>query len=85
MRAAGQIYVEYATGPEPTTGGCRPSEVEHYDLGADPNQLDNIYPAARRSPEGELELELQRRMATLADCAGIAGRDSQPAAGSHCE
>lgn len=85
VRAAGQIYIEHGSGPLPTTGGCRPSEAEHYDLAADPYQLDNIYPAPRRTEAAELELELSERIAELSECAGIAGRDPAPASGVYCD
>lgn len=85
VRAGTQIYFEYATGPADTTGESRPTDVEHYDLAQDPYQLESLYPAPRRSPEGELELELQQRIADLSACAGLAGRDPEPASGRYCE
>jgi N-acetylglucosamine-6-sulfatase len=79
------IYFEYGRGPLPATGECEPSEIEHYDLDEDPYQLENLFPAPRRSPEAELALELERRMRELEDCAGIAGRDPLPPSGHYCE
>lgn len=79
------IYLEYGRGPLPATGQCEPSDIEHYDLEEDPYQLENIFPAPRRSPEGALELELERRLHELENCAGIAGRDPAPASGYYCE
>ena len=48
-------------------------------------QLENIYPAPRRSAEADRELELNRIMSRLSDCAGIKGRDPEPASGHYCE
>ncbi len=62
-----------------------PGDIEHYDLAADPFQAENLFPAPRRSPEAALQLELQGRMVALGDCAGIAGRDPEPASGTWCE
>jgi arylsulfatase A-like enzyme len=84
VRTQREMYLEYGTGPLPTNGRCKPTAVEHYDIADDPYQLENIYPAPRRSPDGRLELELQRRMAELADCSGIAGRDPVPESGTYC-
>lgn len=84
VRTEREMYLEYGSGPLPTNDRCKPTAVEHYDIVDDPYQLDNIYPAPRRSPDGRLELELQSRMAELADCAGIAGRDPLPKSGTYC-
>lgn len=85
IRTRRQMYFEHGAGPLPTNAKCKPTAVEHYDLDDDPYQLENIYPAPRRSPDGKLELELQQRMATLGLCAGIAGRDPLPAGRHYCE
>ncbi|MBK5117683.1 MAG: hypothetical protein JJE23_12285 [Thermoleophilia bacterium] len=84
IRTERQMYFEHGSGPLPTNAKCMPTAVEHYDLDDDPYQLENIYPAPRRSPDGKLELELQQRMATLSLCAGIAGRDPVPDSGTYC-
>jgi len=84
IRSERQMYFEHGSGPLPTNAKCMPTAVEHYDLDDDPYQLENIYPAPRRSPDGKLELELQQRMATLGLCAGIAGRDPVPDSGTYC-
>jgi arylsulfatase A-like enzyme len=60
LRTPRHVYVEYATG-----------ERELYDLGRDPNQLDNaIGSAAPDLLEG-----LARRLAALRDCRGQTCRD----------
>ena len=84
VRAGRQVYLEHGSGPLSTTGGCRPTDVEHYDLHADPDQLGNLYPAPRRSGEAEIERALAERIAELARCSGIAGRDPEPASGEYC-
>jgi N-acetylglucosamine-6-sulfatase len=85
VRAGRQVYLEYGSGPLSTSGSCRPEAIEHYDVAADPFQLENLYPAPRRSPEGELQRELQSRIASLGRCAGIADRDPAPDSGAYCE
>ena len=84
VRTRGQMYFEDGSGPLPTNGECKPTAVEHYDIVDDPYQLENLYPAPRRTPDGELELELQKRVAELGECAGIAGRDPTPPSGEYC-
>jgi N-acetylglucosamine-6-sulfatase len=85
VRTEGEFYLEHGRGPIEPRGGCKPTEIEHYDLGSDPFQLDNLYPAPRRSVDGRLELELVERMDELSECAGIAGRDPAPKSGAYCE
>jgi len=85
VREAKDVYIEYGTGQLTVTGECQPSEVEHYDLANDPAQLDNLYPAERRSDAGATQLRLQQKMADLRDCAGIVERDPIPASGHYCE
>ena len=85
VRGNDNVYLEYGTGSLTVNGECQPDEVEHYDLAADPGQLENLYPASRRSPAGETQLLLQQKMADLRDCAGIAGRDPLPPSGQYCE
>ncbi len=88
LRTTGQVYVEYHGVGAPGTGAgpCEPNnEVEHYNLGADPFELDNIFPAAAGTPEAFQEEQLAARVARLSDCAGIRGRDPMPASGHYCE
>jgi N-acetylglucosamine-6-sulfatase len=86
VRVGAQVYVRHTAVADPLTGACRPvDEGEHYDLAADPFQLDNLYPADPASPEGAVEQELGARLERLRDCAGIAGRDRLPAGREHCE
>jgi N-acetylglucosamine-6-sulfatase len=86
LRVPGETYVEHTLTPNYDTGLCEPVlEVEHYDLGSDPFQLDNLYPAPGSSVEAERQQELASRLAALGDCAGIAGRDAPKPGRANCE
>lgn len=85
VRGEDQFYLEHGKPGVNPGGGCRPTEIEHYDLDPDPFQLDNLHPAPRRSPEGRLQLELAEQMDVLSECAGIPGRDPAPKSGVYCE
>jgi hypothetical protein len=85
LRSERQVYIEHGAGPLPQSGRCVPDGIEHYDLDADPFEIDNLYPAPRRSADGELQRELLQRMTRLGECAGIAGRDPLPPSRIHCE
>jgi N-acetylglucosamine-6-sulfatase len=82
IRDPSHVYVEYtaiATGND-----CLPiEEGELYDLAADPLQLNNLY--LPNGGQGSVQSRLQARLEQLRACAGIAGRDPQPASGSYCE
>ena len=85
LRASGQVYIEYSSVPD-AAGRCAPSsEREHYDLAADPYQLENLAPAPPGTPAAEAEAALSARLASLVDCAGIEGRDPLPPSGHYCE
>jgi N-acetylglucosamine-6-sulfatase len=86
VRTPGHIYVEHTLIPNFDTGLCEPGlEVEHYDLGADPFELQNRYPAAPLTPAAQQEEALSNRLAALRICAGIAGRDPQQGTRPFCE
>jgi N-acetylglucosamine-6-sulfatase len=86
VRVAGQVYVRHTAAADPATGLCHPiDEVEHYDLAADPYELENLHPADPIGPDGTEEAELEERLARLRDCAGIAGRDPRQQGRSYCE
>jgi N-acetylglucosamine-6-sulfatase len=86
IRVPQQIYVEHTMTFDPSAGACQPAfEVEHYDFGADPYQLENLYPADPKTPEAEQQEDLANRLATLRDCAGIAGRDPRQGSRASCE
>jgi arylsulfatase A-like enzyme len=86
VRTVSSIYVEHTSVPEAGGQSCRPAdEVEHYDLGEDPLQLQNLFPAQPGSPAAQAEEALAQRLDQLRSCAGIEGRDPQPAGGFYCE
>ena len=82
VRWGGKIYVSYSK--EDTTG-CVPGEAEMYDLDSDPFQLDDLLPTTEGTPNDDLRIKLARKMRRLGDCAGIRGRDPEPASGHYCE
>jgi N-acetylglucosamine-6-sulfatase len=86
LRTPTQVYIEHTSIPNPVTGVCEPGdEREHYDLNADPFQLENLYPAPDSSPAATRQSELASRLSVLADCAGIEGRDPLPPSGHYCQ
>jgi N-acetylglucosamine-6-sulfatase len=86
VRTATQFFVEHTSVPEAGGNSCRPAdEVEHYDLADDPFELDNLFPAQPGSPAEQTQEALRQRLNQLRDCAGIEGRDPQPAGGFYCE
>ena len=75
----GQTYVEHTEIRLPE-GGCTPAdEREHYDLNADPFQLENLFPASPGSGLEDQQEALAARLALLRSCAGAPG--STPKAG----
>lgn len=88
VRTRAEVFVEYRGVGKETDGrrSCEPiDEVEHYDLRTDPFELDNIFPAPPGSAGAARERFLSERVRRLSDCAGIAGRDPEPASGHYCE
>jgi N-acetylglucosamine-6-sulfatase len=86
VRVGGHVYIRHTAAADPLTGQCRPiAETEHYDLAADPFQLDNLFPADPGSPEDAIGDALEARIERLRDCEGIAGRDPLPARHEYCE
>jgi N-acetylglucosamine-6-sulfatase len=87
VRSGGRVYVRHTAIADAVTGLCAPTEeVEHYDLGADPFQLDNLHPPAPGSAQEAVERDLSQRLVQLLGCAGITGRDPAAAGGAHhCE
>jgi hypothetical protein len=86
VRVAGRVYVRHTAAADPATGLCAPiDEVEHYDLAADPDQLDNLHPTASATPASPAEAQMQERLEELRDCAGIAGRDPRQSGRPYCE
>ena len=86
IRTLGHLYVEHTLVPNFTTGACEPTvEVEHYDLAADPFQLENLYPADPGTRGAAEQGELANRLAGLRICSGIAGRDPLKPNRPYCE
>jgi len=86
LRTLGQIYLRH-TAVSDAAGNCSPaSEVERYDLTADPDQLLNLG-ADPLDPgiETALDAALATRAGTLANCAGISGRDRRVGGRPYCE
>jgi N-acetylglucosamine-6-sulfatase len=86
VRVAGHVYVRHTAAADPLSGECQPiQETEHYDLVADPFQLDNLFPADPGSPEAAIEDTLDARLERLRDCEGIPGRDPVSVRHEYCE
>jgi N-acetylglucosamine-6-sulfatase len=86
IRTSRQVYVTYHSWTSTQSGACtRREEVEHYALRSDPFELQNLFPAPPGSVAAAEERRLAARLARLEDCAGIKGRDPQPASGHYCE
>ena len=86
VRTPTHSYIHHTEALNPRSRACEPvDEVEWYDLGADPNQLESLDGAAPGSAAGETQAALAARSARLADCAGVEGRDPLPPSGHWCE
>lgn len=86
VRMDGHVYLRHTAAADPATGECHPiDEGEHYDIAADPFQLDNLYRANPAAPAGAIEAELETKLERLRNCSGIAGRDPPPVGRSYCE
>ena len=73
-----------ASRPAPP-GQCEPSDVrELYDHVKDPFELQNLLPAAPGSPASSSSTRLASSPTSSHDCAGIEGRDPEPASGQYC-
>ena len=83
VRTPTHAYVHHTEALNPQSRACEPvDDVEWYDLGADPFELDSLH---GRPAQAATEAALAERSARLADCAGIQGRDPLPASGHWCE
>jgi arylsulfatase A-like enzyme len=81
------LYVEHTVVPTPGIGTCvdaNPPVVELYDTERDPFELDNIAAAHESADTRAVAERLSAITAELADCAGIKGRDPEPASGHYC-
>ena len=79
------LFVRHTSLPDLATGQCEPTDVrELYDHVKDPFELQNLLPAAPGSPDEQLETRLSQLTDQLHVCAGIEGRDPEPASGQYC-
>ena len=86
IRITDELFVEHTLNPNFTTGECEPRlEGEHYDIGADPFQLQNLYPAEAGTPAAARQAVLSERLASLQACAGVLGRDPRSGTRPYCE
>ncbi len=77
------MFVRHTSLPDLATGTCEPTDTaELYDHDADPFELDNLIATGDADPK--LEERLVALTEELADCAGIEGRDPEPASGNYC-
>lgn len=85
VRNLSEIYIEHLGARIEGTETCSPElELEHYDLTADPFQLQNLYPATA-SPALDAQGRLFSHLDALRNCAGVEGRDPLPPSGTYCE
>jgi len=86
-REAGWLYIEHTVVPTPGLGTCveaDPPVVELYDRARDPFELDNLASGPETPRVKAVQARLHEITAELADCAGIEGRDPEPASGHYC-
>ncbi len=80
-------YVEHTVVPQPGLGACveaTPPVVELYDTADDPFELDNLAATDESAQTKAVQARLSELTAELSDCAGIEGRDPEPASGHYC-
>jgi arylsulfatase A-like enzyme len=88
IRTRTTIYVEHSRVVDPRTGQCESADQrERYDLAKDPYELHNRCFDGRPSscPNDAEQLDLERRLDRLRDCAGVAGRDRRVSGHPFCE
>jgi arylsulfatase A-like enzyme len=77
------LFVRHTSLPELATGTCEPTDVQElYDHQADPFELDNLI--ATGPPDTAQQQRFAALTDELQDCAGIEGRDPEPASGHYC-
>ncbi len=67
-----EMLAQFPTGDG--EGNCG-IETEHYDMGQDPMQLQNLFPAEPSTPLYAREQNLTDRLEGMKSCSGIAGRE----------
>ncbi len=77
------LFVRHTSLPDLATGTCEATDTrELYDRHTDPFELENLL--AEGMPPTELEQRFSTLTDELQDCAGIEGRDPEPASGHYC-
>lgn len=77
------LFIRHTSLPDLKTGNCEPTDVrELYDHNTDPFELDNL--VATGAQDTPLEQHYSALTDELQDCAGIEGRDPEPASGHYC-
>lgn len=86
VRTATDMMVEHSYARTSEDGDCEATEqAEHYDLATDPLQLESLYPALSGTTESLEQSALSSRIAALAECTGIEGRDLPTPGRPFCE
>jgi N-acetylglucosamine-6-sulfatase len=88
IRTSDNIYVVHSRVVNPDTSKCIPAdERERYDLKRDPFELNNLCfgGSPANCPADAEQLNVQRRLSRLQNCAGIAGRDYHVNGRPFCE
>jgi hypothetical protein len=77
------LFVRHTSLPDLATGTCESTDVQElYDHQTDPFELDNLI--ATGPPDTPLQQRFSALTDELQDCAGIEGRDPEPASGHYC-
>jgi N-acetylglucosamine-6-sulfatase len=85
VRQGPWVYIRHTSLPDLATGICEETEtIELYNHAIDPYELDNLAVVAAGSRAAAAEDRLSRLTDELVECAGIEGRDPEPANGPYC-
>jgi arylsulfatase A-like enzyme len=88
VRQGRWLYIRHTSIPDENFGACIEQRVvEQYDTERDPYELRNLAssPVTRGKHAKAVEGRLSRITDRLKDCAGIKGRDPEPASGHYCD
>ena len=86
VRQGRWLYIDHTAVPDLTTGACEDAdEVELYDRARDPFELSNLAADTANERAAVVTERLAALTDELADCAGIEGRDPEPASGHYCQ
>ena len=84
-RQGSWLFIRHTSLPDLNTGVCEPADtIELYDHARDPYELRNLFPPPPGSPDAAAEQRMGELTDRLSDCAGIEGRDPEPASGNYC-